>query len=209
MATETREPGRLRRIPDELAATQEEIATAIEGLTDGELLRLEKYARYRIRGLGRKAGGRDHDDLLREAMTATLAGNRRWKKQTVDFFTHLAGVMRSLSSHWREQFDPQEARLESEFAVTGERGPSASPLAMAPTDAPDPERLLDAKQQLAKIERFFASDPTVPRIIEGFRSGLTASEIQSLTGLSKTDYESALRRMRRGIAAMERKGSEV
>lgn len=209
MSIERHESGRSRRVPEELSASPEEIATAIEELTDGELLKLEKYARYRIRGLGRKALGRDHDDLLREAMAATLAGNRRWKKHTVDFFTHIAGVMRSLSSHWAEQFDPSEARLESEFTTAGENliG-EMSPLMRVASDSPDPERLLDVKQQLAKIERFFEKDPIVPQIIEGFRAGLTGNEIQSQSGMSKNDYESAIRRMRRGVTALERKGTE-
>lgn len=206
MATESENPALLRRVPEALAARPEEISAAIEGLSHVELLRLEKYARYRIKGLGRKAAGREHDDLLREAMAVTLAGNRRWKKSTVDFFTHLVGVMRSISSHWGEQYDPAEARLESEFVSKKGETHVVSPLLMAVSPEPDPERILDAKQQLKKIEKFFATDPTVPRIIQGFRAGLNGLEIQSATGLSKTDYESALRRMRRGIATLEKKG---
>jgi len=33
---------------------------------------------------------------------------RRWNRD-VDFVTHLIGVMRSISSHWKRDFDEKEA----------------------------------------------------------------------------------------------------
>src|ERR1043165_7035542 len=101
-----------RRVPEESAATREEVVAAVEALTHHEYLRLEQDARWRIRGRGRAARGRDWEELLREAISATYEGNRRWNKELVDFSRHLIGVMRSTSSHWREQFDPDEALLE-------------------------------------------------------------------------------------------------
>src|SRR5262245_846965 len=53
-----------RRVPEERAATPAEVRAAVEALTEADIVRLEKFARYRIRGLGRMAGGRDHEDLL-------------------------------------------------------------------------------------------------------------------------------------------------
>ena len=93
-----------------------------------DLGRLEKYARYRIRGLGRKATGRDHEDLLGEAVQDTLdLEKRKWNKR-VSFAQHLMGAMRSISSHWREQFDTREPLLESEVFRTTEEGEVLSPL---------------------------------------------------------------------------------
>ena len=147
--------------------------------------------------------GRDHTDLLREAMAVTLGGDRRWRKGTVDFLTHLSGVMRSISSHWRERFAPEEAYTEAELTHADN---APSPLLGAMSEEPDSERVLDARQRLELIERHFAADPAVPKIIDGFRQGLTGPEIQLASGLSKKDYESAIKRMRRGIAAMELRG---
>src|SRR5437763_7081265 len=103
-----------RRVPEERAATREEVVAAVEALTRHEYLRLEQYARWRIRGIGRAARGRDWEELLREAISATYEGSRHWNKESVDFPGHLIGVMRSISSHWRDQFNPDEAFLESE-----------------------------------------------------------------------------------------------
>jgi hypothetical protein len=87
-----------RRIPEEKAATLDEVRAAIENLMPEQLLRLKKYARQRIRGLGRASMGRDHKDLLQEAITATLdPDRRRWNKGAVDFVGHLIGAMRSIA----------------------------------------------------------------------------------------------------------------
>lgn len=189
-----------RRIPESAAASPDEVKAAIETLTKGQLVKLEKYARYRIRGLGRKALGRDHGDLIKEALAATLAGDRRWRKATVDFFTHLTGVMRSISSHWGEQFSPEEAYAESDLMREDGR---PGPLQSIAAETPSIDNVIDARQRLAQIERQFASDPAVPSIINGFRKGMTGPEIQLATGLSKKDYESAIKRMRRGLAGMD------
>ncbi len=198
------DPIGFRRVPDSAAATPEEVKAAVEGLTQGQLLKLEKYGRYRVRGLGRKALGRDHNDLLRDALTVTLAGDRRWRKASVDFFIHLTGVMRSISSHWGEQYDPAEAYGESELMRDDSK---QSPITGAPSESPSVESVLDAKHRLAQIESFFEKDPTVPFIIKGFRDGMTGPEIQLATGMSKKDYESAIKRMRRGIASLVERSS--
>ena len=95
-------------------ATVDEVQAAVEGLSAANLLRLEKFARWRVRGLGRRAGGRDHRDLLQEAMTSTLAGDRNWNKAAVHFVGHLLGAMRSISTHWGEQADPEDVLLEAD-----------------------------------------------------------------------------------------------
>jgi hypothetical protein len=199
MATDSNETLSYRRVPEDAAATPDEVKAAVETLTEGQLVKLEKYARYRVRGLGRKALGRDYNDLLRDAITATLAGDRRWRKGTVDFFTHLTGVMRSISSHWGEQYDPEEALGESELMHDDN---ARSPIVSAASEAPSVERILDARERLLQIERHFAADPAVPSILKGLRDGMTGPEIQLATGMSKKDYESAIKRMRRGIASM-------
>lgn len=193
-----------RRISDELAATPDEILKAIEALTEGQLVKLQRYAKYRMRGLGRKAAGRDHEDLLTEAMTATLAGNRRWNSQAIDFFTHLVGVMRSISSHWAEQFSPQEAYLESEIFSPGSNR-EGSLFINEPSDVPSADRVMSAKEEVRRIEAHFASDPLIPKLLDGLKEGLTGPELQARYHLTKRAYETGMKRLRRGIAAMEEK----
>lgn len=69
-------------------ATREDVEKAVEQLSPEDERRLQKFALYRIRGLGRKAVGWSHEDLQREAITATWIGAEdpdeggRWRKRT-------------------------------------------------------------------------------------------------------------------------------
>ena len=62
---------------------------ATEALTQAQLLKLRKFAAFRIRGLGRAACGLTADDLLREAQHRTLMSaestikGRHWNKNVI------------------------------------------------------------------------------------------------------------------------------
>ncbi|RME53451.1 MAG: hypothetical protein D6795_05360 [Deltaproteobacteria bacterium] len=188
-----------RRIPEAQAASDEEIRAAIERLTQGELLRLEKYARWRIRGLGRKAGGRTYEDLLAEAITATLSGDRRWNKDAVDFFGHLKGAMRSISDNWSRKSGADEVFLDSELRPPTERQDDSSAVGRTATSMPDGERLLGAHQMLRRIESLFHDDPLVLAILTHLREGASGPEIQRKLGISQKNFETAMKRMRRKV----------
>lgn len=85
-------------------ATRDDVERAVESLSKADELRLEKYAKYKVRGLGRKAMNRDYEDLLQEAFKSTCIGaedpneGRRWRKTEVSFVHHMLGAMRSIAS---------------------------------------------------------------------------------------------------------------
>jgi hypothetical protein len=69
---------------------------------------------------------------------------------------------------------------------------------------------LSARQELIAIKQLFATDPIALKIIGALGEGLSADQIRRSTGLSKTDYDSARRRMRRvllreGLTTCEQK----
>ena len=189
-----------KAVPAEQIATREEIDQAIERLTEAELVRLQKFAAWRIRGLGRGALRREGDDLLSEALTATIAGaegsdsGRRWNKK-VDFIKHLLEAMRSISHHWKEQFDEQEARLESEILVITPEGEETTLMAQVETGQPDPERILLAKEEVGQILKMFEEDDEAILVLEGWVEGMTGPEIVDL-GLTPKQYEAAVKRIR-------------
>jgi len=73
-------------MPDGVGANRDEIHRAIEALTPGELLKLKRFAVWKIRGLGRARCGRTWEDLLGEAKLSTLEGaanngdGRLWRR---------------------------------------------------------------------------------------------------------------------------------
>jgi len=182
-------------------ATQPEIRAAYHTLTEAELVRLDRYARALIRGLGRRNPGYSGDDILQEAYKATLAGERLWKHGAVDFCRHLAGVMKSLASHLGQKFDRHEGRVAWETAGESLETEANDPLARVVSPLPDAERILSAKQEVARIERLVKDHAHAILILEGIYWGMTGPEIQNELGISKNDYEAIMKWMRRRLKA--------
>lgn len=181
----------MRSLADHRILRPAETALALELVTEMDLLRLKTIARLHARGLPPDVGW---EDLLQEAITRVLTGARH-TPDGVPLVAFLAGVMRSLKSeHWRR------LRAATRSRVAGARDPRTFPgpeAALLEAAAPDPERSLIAIEQLKAIEQLFAGDSQVLGIIDGLGAGLTADQIRSRLALSKTDYDSARKRMRR------------
>lgn len=184
---------------DTETANPDEVRSAVQALKFEELRRLDKYARWRIRGLGRASMGRTHEDLLQDAITATLGGNRHWSK-SVDFVKHLREAMRSISTTWRKVFDPNEAHLASEVIEKTPEGRMKNPMDQVCSPVLNPEqtlamkeKLLDVEEKLTWIEKLVADDPLASLIVEGLREGMTGPTIQDALGVSKTEYETKMK----------------
>jgi RNA polymerase sigma-70 factor (ECF subfamily) len=165
---------------------------ALNLVTELDLLRLKSIARLHARGLPPDVSW---DDLLQEAITRVLTG-KRVQPDDVGMVAFLGGIMRSLRAdhirrarHGLDREDPlwisqqNDDRFELELL-----DPNA-----------DPERALIAVEELDKIRRLFADDPAALQIIDGLAEGLVAEQICARHGISRTDYDSARRRMRRRL----------
>lgn len=183
-------------------ATRDDVERAVESLSSADESRIAQYARYRIRGLGRRAMGRTDEDLRGEAIKSTWIGaeagdeGRRWKKNTVSIVQHLLGAMRSIASHWKAAYDEDEAYLDSEVAVETEGGEVLSPVENTSSGAPSPERVLIAKEILNSVYRMFHDDDDAALVIEGIKEGWSGPEIVEQLGLSQKRYEAAIKRIR-------------
>jgi RNA polymerase sigma-70 factor (ECF subfamily) len=167
-------------------------ALALKLVTDCDLLRLKVIARLHGRSLPPDLSWAD---LLQEALARVLDGSRTIPPgvPTVAF---LAGVMRSIKAeHWRRRrrANEQQPVLATEYQVV------AAETIEACDPQPDPERWLIAAQQLQAIGILFAHDAVALQIIAGLGDGLTAEEIRRALGMTKTDYDSARKRMRRAL----------
>jgi DNA-directed RNA polymerase specialized sigma24 family protein len=188
-----------------MAASAPNVYRAIESLTPAELLKIREFAVWRIKGLGRKSNGRDHEDLMQEAVTRTVAGDRHWNEGSVSFAVHLLGAMRSISTHWAAQAaeDVHLSGSELDRAAPDERG---NPVDRVAAPAGGPEAQLVIKEELAAIERLFVDDPAALRVLECVRSGLSGPETQETTGYSKTEYETVMKRIRRRVRRTPSRG---
>jgi DNA-directed RNA polymerase specialized sigma24 family protein len=183
------------------AASEEEVVAALNVLTDAQLKALKQYARWRIRGLGRKSLGRDHEDLLQEAVTATLAGDRRWNNESVDFFGHLLGVMRSISWNWGRLSDEDTPYLESEVVRTTPEGQESNPMLDVASLSQDGRRITAAKAHVEHIEKLVSDRPLASLIVDGMREEMTGPEIKEALGISQRELETEMRWLRRTARA--------
>jgi DNA-directed RNA polymerase specialized sigma24 family protein len=183
------------------SATNAEVREAIGSLTDAELTRLGRYAWWRVQAIGKGARGNKHEDLLQEAIVRTLDGRRTWNRSAVDFIGHLIGVIRSIASEWAESLEAErheEPLLETEL-VRNPDGTDVNPFQSVVSPAPGFEKTFEAQDSVSFIREFFRDDPEVLEIMEGLAAELKGPEICEILGISRTAYETVMRRLRRSL----------
>jgi RNA polymerase sigma-70 factor (ECF subfamily) len=166
-------------------------ALALNLVSEIDLLRLKTIARLHARGLPPDVGW---EDLLQEALTRFLIGTRP-QPEGVPIVAFLAGVMRSLrTAHWRRLAGSSR---RGDFRL-GHKLRDCRDLELCDPVA-DPERSVTAEQQLDLLLQLFIDDPIALKLIAGLGEGLSAEQIRRAAGLSRTEYESARKRIRRTL----------
>lgn len=192
------------------AATSDEVLRAIDALSDAENERIEQFAINRIHRIGRAAAGRDHEDLLQDAVTSLISGPRHWYPEGgVSFAECLLGAVRSVSSAWaghrkRNADSPRYAGLDSELSLKTDEGRLASPFeriaspvlnaeenAVRATEIAEAQKLADA------IFESFADDEPATYVLMGFEDGLTGPEIRAALNMSEPQYRTVTRKIQR------------
>jgi len=149
-----------------------EADAAIRSLGEGDKIALQKIAR-----LHAKKTPYDHEDLLQEALCRVLSGKRAWPRDLAAL-PFLCGVVRSISWEWRKEI------------------PDTLP------DGGDPEgeeRRAIASLDVGKLFALFDDDPAAQIIVRGMMEGARGQELQDLSGLDKTEYESKRTKIRRRV----------
>lgn len=198
--------GTARRVPTDMAATEEEIIAAAECLSADERRRLERYARKRVDYVGRARLGRNWEDLVQQAVEVTLSGQRSWNKNAANFAQHLIGAMRSMSTHWREQFHQNEPYLESEVVTVASDGTTSNPVRNLAAAAPTIQQILEFKEEIERIDRLICDHPYAMLIVNGLAEGLTGPEIITILEITRTEYETTMKWVRRKVRANTSKG---
>lgn len=198
-----------RRIPPEKAASVDEINDAIISLTETQLIRLKKYARWRVKGLGRKKAGRSWKDLLNETVVAFCSGTRRWNKEKVDFVRAMTEAMRSISDNWRRTFDDdEEPRLEAEMITTFEAGEESNPLSKVTAPGWNTQAKLEAKKDIETIENLVSTRALASLIVAGWKDKMIGAEIKTELEITQEDYDKEVKWIRRMVrAAFKERGN--
>jgi len=196
--------------PAVMAATREEIDSAIAALTDIELVRLQWFAMARVARIGVAADGRDYRELLSESYRRIL-GSRSWNKN-IPFVDHLFGTIRSVSSHWAEEF---KRELDAgRNLISGDRDTRTDPTSArtAASPAADAERTIIARDLLDYVKQLFSEDRLARDIIAGWEEELDGPSIREIVGVEQHAFDAKVRAIRRrlideGLKASSKKGS--
>lgn len=188
-------------MPEERAATPNEVRAAIDALSNTDWYRLRKFADCHASLLGEKAGDRRGCDLLNEAFKRLLQRSRKWDKTKVGFMSLLYGAVESIANSWlRKKVSPMEAAaLASSLVTENEEGELSDPVEEFQSTAADPAQMLVYKETLDQIDALFADDPEVQMVLEALRDGYDPPGIRALWGFSQKEYNAIVVRMRRRI----------
>jgi hypothetical protein len=188
-----------------------EIDRAIKTLTSSDLARLQRFAKFRVRGLGRAASGRDWEELLGEALYRTLKGTddvqngRHWNRR-VPFVQHLAGAMSSIASLWKRQFK-ENTYLISELSVNASEGKERSPFDDVPSGCTAADEHLIKRGEEDRVFSLLQDSPDASQVFRGLADGLKKNEIIARYGLDEKRYAAAVRRIRVRLLAEKNNGN--
>jgi DNA-directed RNA polymerase specialized sigma24 family protein len=174
-----------------------EVADFIRGLDRKGRGRLERIAKYYCFGKGLW-----WEDLLQESMLRVLRGTRVCPA-TLPIMTFLGQVLKGVSSDLRKAA-ARAPETKSADAMSAESDPRDF-VELSDRDG-NPEELLVAKQAAQKIREIFSDSDQAWDIIEAKLCGLSADEIQQMLDISATEYQSALRLIRRRL---DKSASEI
>jgi RNA polymerase sigma-70 factor (ECF subfamily) len=161
-------------------------------VNEAELLRLKAIARLHARGLPPPV---DWSDLLQEAFTRVLDGSRR-QPAGVPLVAFLAEVMRSIKEQYWRQYRRGARQLPKLLAELGAVDFQKAELA---DPAPSPERRFIAIEQTEAINGLFQEDPQARQVIAALYEGWTPEETCATYAMSRTDYDSTRKRIRRAL----------
>ena len=172
--------------------SEAEVRKEINSLTAGEQTKLLKIASY-YAWKGR-ISFEEPDELVQEAIYRVLAGMREWPRD-LEKLRFLAGVIKSIAGdrkramrqalEWTEEREVGEARR----GLMDYEGKEA--------------RGIRAEIDVKLIMRHFDDDPIAKKILMGMAEGKRGEELEQASGLSPTEYQSKLKKIRRRIEKLK------
>lgn len=193
-------------------ATLDEVYEALEYLKESDHVTLYARAINLIYG----TRYRDPLDLLRDAMLSAIEGalsggatGRVWPKD-VPLLAFLTMAMHGIASNSRTSLAGKAEVMATELVGTDDADPDEAMSIASKTNTPGVDEALIDAEQAAEILRqrdelfaTFEKDDEVAMILMAMEDGLRGEEIRRSAGLEQTQYETARKRLRRGVAKLQ------
>lgn len=177
-----------------------EVKEALEALSQADLLRLGQVAR---RFEGRGCSG---DDLLQEAILRVLDGTRVWKRgmRAAPF---LYSAMKSIAD---AGYKKKTVENNAESSTDAEGNEKVSVSAARNEVTPSAEEALiqtekeeaweqGIKARLSEVQALFQGHEHANWVLMGQMDGCAVKEVCEMSGMTRTQYDSARRHIRRTL----------
>jgi len=182
-------------------ASADEVRQAIDRLTPVDFHRLLKAAQIYMGGTPYATAKDLLVDVLATAFDAASGGKgRRWPAG-VAFTAYISMTMRGVASDLRREASRRRATVARGFnALFDSLHSSTPPIEEAlATEEDRPQEDKDS-EHLEMVRDHFRDDEEVRWVMKGIMEGVPAREILKQSGMTNTQYETARRRWRRGLA---------
>ena len=171
-------------------------------MSSGDWGRANSLARVAALGLAEMGP----DDVLQEALTDLLGGDRNWRRGVPPLVT-LKLAMRSIASNARKKARNAPIDQYATVSTGEEEAPDGRP---APVHAPDdlsPADFAEDREQLAWIEQLAKGDGEAELVVMALAMGYSGAEARKETGLDAKQFDAARQRLMRKlrpVAAMRK-----
>lgn len=193
----------------EKVATVDEISEAIEKLLPEEWAKLYAYAENRARMMVLYGGALDAKDLVQSAITVLLEERRTWNLKKVTFVGVLMGAMKSMASNHKGKSLASGYSVPASQIISGDEDEeSETPVALCPDSRLNPEQQILAAEDesdilglVGELYDFFNDDAEACLVMDGWREGLSGTEIIETLEIERKAYETIAKRIRRKSTA--------
>lgn len=186
----------------EIAARIEE---AVSEMTHADVARMRKKALYYMRGTTEQ----DAHALINEAIARTLAGAREWRAD-LPFLDHLSGAMKSIA-HGMRNLKQNRFEILATDLVSADDESGEEFFVAASGQAPGvDEQLIDRLEResfeadIDEVKEHFKGNDHVELVLASIEDGIPPRVLQAEFNITKTEYESARKKLRRRADALFR-----
>lgn len=177
------------------------IVDAIEKLTSSDWNRLHKAASSFLYGTVFS----DVDELVNETLCRGLSGSRNLPSN-VPFLVFFTNAMESVADGDRNLIYKTRQVLATDLLPNNNDEMEFDPIENFGNDNLSPdiiitteENRLVAEKEYKNIEHFFKGNEAVEWVLLGIEDEMSASELIEMSGMTKTEYESARKSFLRGL----------
>jgi DNA-directed RNA polymerase specialized sigma24 family protein len=188
------------------SASEAELRSAIEALTNADLARLELWGRTLLNIYGPFAEGREPSDVYQEALARTWDRRRVWNPTQCTFAQHIMGAMRSIASHFPEKYQRDVRQVPiSASQLCNEEGDDDgyNPYENVASNESSVVEQVIARKALDRVEGLLAHDEEAFNVLVLTSQGKTESEVARELGVPRARVHAAMERIRYRINKAE------